>query len=463
MANVTKAINDYPEQHNHNQTLEFENLFDLLFPILSSITGPGLRSKLNILQQYVPLKIEKVKTGEQVFDWEIPPEWHIKEAWLKDPKGNIIVNLKDNNLGVINYSMPVNKKVTLQQLQKHLYTIPNLKQAIPYVTSYYKRRWGFCLPHETYVRLEEGDYHAFIDSEYVDGELNYGYAKLPGKTRKEVLISAYLCHPSMANNELSGPVVATFLYKRLKKWPQRRFAYRFVYNPETIGSIAFLHKHGTELKKNLYSGLVLTCIGGQDILTYKKSRQDNTPIDRVILHLFEQKAIEGKIRPFIPTGGSDERQYCSPGFNLPVGQMARTKYGSYEGYHNSLDTKESMTIESLERSVDELELILRALELDGYYINLSPLGEVKLDKHGLYPDLNSRTNRKNSSNSLVDQRTQLNRILTVLNYCDGTYSLLDIAEKCNCSILDLEPTVNLLKNKKLLSGPFFQPVEWSDH
>lgn len=437
----------------HSELRQMESLFDRLFPICRSITGPGLRETLDILSEYLPLKHFSESSGTNVFNWVIPQEWRIRDANLKGPDG-IIADFKENNLHVLNYSIPVNQKLTLQELKKHLYTIPYLPDAIPYVTSYYKRRWGFCIRHSDFEQLKEGEYYAYIDSELIDGELNYSHAILPGKSKEEILISTYVCHPSMANNELSGPIVAAHLYQRLLTWTERRFTYRFVFIPETIGSITYLHKFGEHLKKYLYSGLVLTCLGGKKPLSYKESRLGTTPIDRMWRHLLDCGELNGLTRSFSPTSGSDERQYCSPGFNLPVGQMARTVYGEYDGYHNSLDTKELMTIESLQQSVDEIEHLLRAIEADGYYINQFPYGEVKLDKHGLYPDMNSpHVTGTHSSNKIADNRTQLNRILTILNYSDGKHSLLEISKKCNCSIVSMVPLIKMLISKGIITGP----------
>lgn len=445
------------EQLEHNPEYEqMDQLFDRLWPICRSITGPGLRETLTILSEYLPLEQFAVPTGSKVFDWEIPKEWHVSEAWLKGPDGEKIVDFQDSNLHIINYSGPVNRKLSLEELKEHIHTIPHLPDAVPYVSSYYNRRWGFCMAHQQFEKLPDGEYHAYINSKFVDGELNYAHALLPGESDKEILISTYVCHPSLANNELSGPIVATFLYRRLAQWSNRRFTYRFVFCPETIGSIAYLHRFGQELKERVYTGLVLTCLGGKEPLSFKESRREDAPINRMVKHLFHFSHIEGRIRPFTPTHGSDERQYCSPGFNLPVGQMARTVYGSYPGYHNSLDTKESMTISALLRSVNELEEVLKAVELEGYYLNQSPYGEVKLDQHNLYPDMNAPSMRGKSTNDLTDQRKQLNRILMLLNYADGEHTLREIAEKCKCSIFELQPILEVLKEKALLKGPYLE-------
>ncbi|MGG1518908.1 DUF4910 domain-containing protein [Paenibacillus oryzisoli] len=433
---------------------EMDKLFDRLFPICRSITGPGVRETIAIFQQYIPLEQFAVPTGAQVFDWEIPREWRIREAWLKGPNGETIVDFKHHNLHVLNYSVPVNRTLSLDEVKEHLYSVPNLPDAIPYVTSYYKERWGFCLPHRELEKLEPGQYHAYIDSELVQGELNYAHIVLPGESDQEVLFSSYICHPSMANNELSGPIVTAFIYLRLANWQRRRFTYRFVLAPETIGAIAYLQRFGEEMRERIVAGMVLTCIGGNDPLSFKKTRRDNSQLDMIITHLIHHKKLDARLRGFTPTYGSDERQFCSPGFNFPVGQMSRGLHSGFPGYHNSLDTKEAMTIEALQQSLDELELVCKALELDGYYINQSPYGEVKLDKHGLYPDMNAPTMRGHSNNEVVDHRTQLNRILIVLNYCDGQHAMQQIADRCGCSILDLEPVIEILKEKQLIIGPF---------
>jgi len=432
---------------------EMDRLFDRLFPICRSITGEGLRQTLDILSEYVPLERFGVPTGTRVFDWEIPKEWNIREAWLKGPDGSLIADFRRHNLHVVNYSIPVNRKLSLEELRPHLHTIPHLPDAIPYVTSYYQPRWGFCLPHRVLEHLPEGEYHAYIDSELTDGELNYAHALLPGESEREVLISTYVCHPSMANNELSGPIVAAFLYRRIAAWKRRRWTYRFVFVPETIGSIAYLHRFGETLKRSVSAGFVLTCLGGSQPLSFKQSRRKDSIVNRLWDHMLKSKVIDGQTRPFSPANGSDERQYCSPGFNLPVGQLARTIYGTYPGYHNSLDTKESMTIGALYRSVNEIELLLKSLEADVRYRNRFPYGEVKLDKYGLYPDMNSPTNWSYSTNEKQDRRVQLSRILHILNYSDGEHSLAEIAEMCGCHVLELAPLAELLVEKGILEDP----------
>lgn len=443
-----------------NELSEMDELFDRLFPICRSITGTGVRETIEILGKYIPLTMHGVKTGTEVFDWEIPKEWVIREAWIKDEHGNEIINMKNSNLHIVNYSEPVNTVLSLDEMKTNIHTIPNLPEAIPYVISYYKERWGFCMSQNQLDSLVEGNYHVFIDSEKIDGELNYAHAILPGKSEKEILISTYICHPSMANNELSGPIVATFLYNRIKKWKNREFTYRFVFIPETIGAVTYLHQHGEELKEKLYSGAVLTCLGGKDKpISFKKSRNQNAPLNELMDHLVNNDKKEFQIRPFTPLYGSDERQYCSPGFNLPVGQFSKMIYGAYAGYHNSLDTKEMMTIEALLDSLNEIEYILKLQELNGYYINKKPFGEPKLGKYDLYPDINAPALRGRSSNKVLDNRQQLNQILTLLNYSDGEHRLTDLAKTLGYSLEDYAISIDVLEKHSLLEGPFFKKGE----
>ncbi|MCM3389786.1 DUF4910 domain-containing protein [Ureibacillus chungkukjangi] len=443
-----------------NELQEMNELFDELFPIMRSITGEGVRETIHILKKYLPLEMEGIPTGTQVFDWEIPKEWVIREAWIKDENGNEIINISKLNLHVVNYSEPIDEWVTLKELKQHVHTIPHIPDAVPYVISYYKERWGFCMSQNQFDSLSEGNYHVYIESEKIEGELNYAHAILPGKTDKEVLISTYICHPSMANNELSGPIVAAFLYNRIKQWENRELTYRFVFVPETIGSIAYLSNYGEHLKRHLYSGAVLTCLGGKEHpLSYKLSRNKTAPLNHLIDFINEHEEYGMPIRPFTPLYGSDERQYCSPGFNLPVGQFSKMVYGNYPGYHNSLDTKEGMTIEALLDSLNEIEHLLKLQELNGYYINLKPFGEPKLGKYDLYPDLNTPTIWGQSTNKKIDGRQQLNQVLTILNYSDGKHRLADLAKTLGYPLEDYEISLEILKTHHLIDGPFYEERE----
>jgi aminopeptidase-like protein len=430
-------------------------LFDRLFPICRSITGPGLRETLHILAEYLPLERFSVPSGTCLFTWTVPQEWIIHSASLTDPDGGVVADFSDSNLHVVNYSTPVDTCLPLEELQEHLYTVPALPDATPYVTSYYTPRWGFCIPENRKKRLaDNGLYHAVIESELVDGQMDYAHAILPGETSREVLLSTYVCHPSMANNELSGPLAGAFLYNRLKAWKNRKYTYRFVYVPETIGAVAYLHRFGEYLKEHLDAGMVLTCLGGDNTLSYKMSRDSVSLLDTLVERVFSEGIVDGRMRRFTATAGSDERQYCSPGFNLPVGQMARTLYHDYPEYHTSLDTKEFMKIESLQRSVDGIEKILWMHERCGRYENLNPYGEVKLDQFDLYPDYNDQGATGKSRKKAFTKAVQ-----AVLNWSDGRHSLVDIAQKEDWPLLELMEAAGTLEDKGLLRALYPEKEE----
>jgi aminopeptidase-like protein len=426
--------------------------FDNLWPLTRSITGPGIEESLEILQSDIPLDVEYVPSGTEVFDWEVPMEWRIREARLVGPDGKVYADFDENNLSVINYSEPVDRCLSLEELDPHLYTNPEVPNATPYVTSYYDREWGFCLPHSTYETLPEGEYHAYIDSEFVDGRLPFGHTTLEGKSEEEVLLSSYLCHPSMANNELSGPLVLSMLYNRIKRWNKQHYTYRFVLAPETIGSLCYLDKYGEHLQQHLVSGAVLTCLGGPaDSLRYQYSRNGSSLLDKVIRNQSNYGKPPIRTTEFTPINGSDERQYCSPGFDLPVGQFARTVYGEYDGYHNSNDTKEFMTIDALVRSADEIESVLTTLKIGESFRNTEPYGEPMLSKYDLYPSRNAPETRGDSTDNIVnDNRRFLNAVLRILNRSDGKERMVDIANRHNYSLSEIAPIVAKLRRKGLL-------------
>lgn len=426
-----------------------DSAFDELFPILRSITGPGIEQSLAFLSQYMPLATEKIPSGSTVFDWTVPKEWHCHSAKLYGPNGQVVLDVESNNLHVLNYSSPYTGELSLEELQPHLHSLPNLPDAIPYVTSYYNRKWGFCLSENQRNSLQPGRYKVDIQTAFVDGGVPFSHCVLPGESQKEILLSSYLCHPSLANNELSGPLTLLALYKRIQKWPKRRYSYRFLFNPETIGSLCFLSKYGKHLKENLISGMILTCMGGdQTQIRIKHSRMGDGLFDRCAKYLTKN----GQIRtlPFCPTGGSDERQFCAPGFNLPVVQTAKTFTNEYEGYHNSLDNKTFMSIASVQDSVDQVERVLLTAELCGYPVNQSPFGEPQLGKRNLYPSMNSVETRGLSNDSLFDGRLYLNAILIILNNSDGKHDLFDIANKVGCDVADLYPLIERLEGEGLI-------------
>lgn len=432
---------------------EVSEAFDRLYPLCRSIMGQGYRDSLEIIKEFMDLDEIAFHTGEWVLNWRVPQEWVIREAWIKDSKGNKIIDFKDHNLHVMNYSEPVDKILSLEELKKNIYTSDSDPDAIPYVFSYYKKRWGFAMSKKQLNSLPEDQYHVYIDSEFIDGSLVVGHTKLQGESEKEILLSSYLCHPSMANNELSGPLVLAMLYQRIRKWKDRKYTYRFVINPETIGSIAYLSRYGEELKEKLHAGLVFTCLGGDETLRYKTSRSENAPFDYLVSYV---NSVEEtfRIEKFIPSSGSDERQYCSPGFDLPVGQMARKVYGQYKEYHTSLDTKELMGIDNIIDSCNKIEEFLKKNEEEEFYKNKYPNGEVKLGNYDLYPSLNSNGSRKNEIESIVNESWFIASVMTILNYADGKHSLSYCAERLHMDISKVKEVAEILVNRGLLDGPF---------
>jgi len=328
---------------------ELESYFDRLWPILRSITGEGVRQTHDILGELVKLERFEIPSGTAVFDWFIPKEWVVNEAYLLDPSGQKIIDVKENNLHLLNYSTSFKGTLSRDELDKHLHSLPNQASAIPYLTTYYKERWGFCLSQKQRDKLPQGNYTVVIDTDHKEGSLTLSEALLKGSSQDEVLISTYTCHPSMANNELSGPLVAAFLYKRLAQQKNRRLNYRFVFLPETIGAITYLKMQGEHLKKHTKAGFVITCAGNDAPFTYKCSRQGNSLADRVAKQALKNH--EHNILPFSPLG-SDERQYCSPAFNLPIGSLMRSMYGRYPEYHTSLDNKSFISFKALQESID---------------------------------------------------------------------------------------------------------------
>jgi aminopeptidase-like protein len=410
---------------------EIESYFDRLWPILRSITGEGVRQTHTILSELVPLERFEIPTGTQVFDWTIPKEWRVREAYVIDPNGTRILDVRNNNLHLLNYSVPFQGVLSKSELNDHLYSLPDKPDAIPYITSYYAPRWGFCLSQHERDALLDGDYQVVVDTELIDGSLTLSEAVLPGESKEEVLLSTYTCHPSLANNELSGPLVTAFLYRALAALPKRRLTYRFVFLPETIGAIAYLQLRGEHLKKHLVAAYVVTCIGDKGNFTYKRSRQETSLADRAAEHCLKQHSLKHSAKPhsilsFSPLG-SDERQYCSPGFNLPVGSLMRSMYGTYPEYHTSLDNKNFISFEAMAESVEMYLTILKALESNRTYTNLYPHGEPQLGKRGLYETLGRNTIPELSS-----------AVFWLLNYSDGNHDLLWIAAKSGYGIELLE-------------------------
>ena len=433
-----------------NTVDEVSTAFDRLFPICRSILGQGYRDSLTILEEYIPLQEKIFHSGEKVLNWVVPKEWVIREAWIKDPEGNKVIDFKDNNLYVVNYSEPVNGVFELSELKEHIFTSSADDNAIPYTISYYKKRWGFCMSKNQLRQLKEGTYEVYIDSDFVDGTLVIGATVLPGTSSKEILLTSYLCHPSMANNELSGPLVLAMLYQRIQSWKTRKYTYRFVINPETIGSIAYLSRYGERLQKDVLAGLVFTCLGGNEKLRYKTSRRENAPFDLLIPTIKSSGENLYRIERFTPDSGSDERQYCSTGFNMPVGQMARKVYGTYKEYHTSLDTKELMGIENIIDSCNQIEQLLLKNEKEKYYVNVNPYGEVKLGDYNLYPTINSDGGRKDNEDVLLNEEWFIRSVMFILNYSDGKTPLSYCADRLELPLEKVISVAEILVERGLL-------------
>ncbi|HQW70947.1 MAG: DUF4910 domain-containing protein [Saprospiraceae bacterium] len=420
---------------------KLEEYFDRLWPINRSLTGNGVRKSLEILSEIVEFNITEVPSGTVCFDWTVPPEWNIVEGWVKDSSGKTIIDFKEHNLHILGYSEPVKGKFTYDELQPHLYTLPEQPELIPYLTSYYKRRWGFCMSHIEFEKLDKAEtYEVFIDSTLDDnGSMTIAEATIKGTTDETILLSTYICHPSMANNELSGPLVASFIYNQLKTIPNLRYTYKFIFVPETIGSIYYLSKNGENLKENLTAGFVITCIGDPGVFTYKKSRRGDALPDRAAEIILSQTESNFNIIDFFPSG-SDERQFCSPGFNLPVGSLIRTMYGKYPEYHTSADNKDFISFEAMEGSVNKYLEIIDLIELNQKYINTLPYCEPQLGKRGLYPTLGSQKGTE----------SYVKAMMWILNLTDGDHDLIDISLKSKIPILELKPVLfKLLENNIL--------------
>ena len=410
-----------------------------LWPINRSITGDGVRETLSKISKHLPaLKIKSIPSGTNVFDWTIPKEWNVKEAYIITPGGKKICDFSKNNLHLVGYSVPFEGKVELNELKKHLFTLPEKPNAIPYITSYYKERWGFCLTQEEFDTLENGTYKVVIKSTLFNGELNYGELLIKGKSNKEIFLSTYICHPSMANNELSGPTVVTFLAKWIQEIKDINYSYRIIFIPETIGSIAYLSCNYKEMKNKILAGFNVSCVGDDRAYSYVPSRNGKTISDVIAKHVL--KWIDPNFIEYTWLDrGSDERQYCAPGIDLPIASILRTKYGAYSEYHTSLDNLENVvTPQGLNGGYWAIRKAIEAIEKNKKY-KVTTLCEPHLGTRGLRPTL--------SRNKLPKDISLLSDLIS---FCDGKTSLLEIAESLKVPIWSLDDTIIKLKDENLI-------------
>ena len=412
-----------------------------LFPICRSITGDGLRQTLRRLQKDIPLELREVPTGTQVFDWTVPKEWNIRDAYIKNSRGERVIDFRKSNLHVVNYSVPVNRKMRLAELKEHLFTLPSQPDRIPYRTSYYKESWGFCLADRELAALKDEEHEVVIDSSLEDGHLTYGESFLPGETREEILISTHVCHPSLANDNLSGIALSVALAKSLADAPHR-YSYRFLFIPGTIGAITWLARNEEKLPL-IKHGLVLTGVGDSGDLHYKKSRRGNAEIDRAVANVLRHSGKTHKILEFSPYG-YDERQYCSPGINLPVGRLSRTPHGTFPEYHTSGDNLDFVHPEQLADALTACLLAFSTLEKNATFVNVRPKCEPQLGKRGLYRMVGG------PADSGINEMA----MLWVLNQSDGENSLLDIAERSGMSFEAIHKAAEALEQHQLLKRNF---------
>jgi aminopeptidase-like protein len=415
---------------------EMYRLIAELFPICRSITGNGVRETLQILKNHIPLSIHNVPTGTQVFDWTVPREWNITDAYVKNSRGERVIDFRRSNLHVMNYSVPIKRRMSLAELRPHLFTLPDYPDWVPYRTSYYNENWGFCLSHNQLMQLRDEEYEVCIDSSLKSGFLTYGQCVLPGDSSAEVLISCHVCHPSLANDNLSGITLALFLAKHLSS-VRRRYSYRFLFIPGTIGSITWLSQHEAHTSR-IKHGLVLASVGAGNKFTYKKSRRGNAEIDQAVLNVFRHSRSSYDILDFSPYG-YDERQFCSPGFNLPVGCLMRTPNGCFPQYHSSADNLDFVQPSLLAESFAVALAIVSLLEDNEIYANQNPKCEPQLGKRGLYRVMGG-----------VEGGVDELALLWVLNLSDGTHSLLDIAARSGCAFDTIKHAADTLLEHHLL-------------
>lgn len=425
-----------------NEGSKIYNLCKKLWPITRSIAGPGNLKTLKILKQInYNLKVKSYKSGKKFFDWKVPNEWIIKNAFIKDEKNRKILDYKSNNLHIVNYSAPIKKKILLKDLKKKIYFLKKLPKAIPYVTSYYKKDWGFCMSFNQFKELIDKKYKVQIKSYFKRGKMHFGEIFIRGKSKKEILISTYICHPSMANNELSGPCLSIFLSKWIQK-KKRRYSYRFLFLSETIGAISYIHHNKIKLKKNVISGLVVTCVGDNNSYSFLASRKGNGILDKIILDELKKNKIKYKKYDWSQRG-SDERQYCWPNLDLSVSSLMRSKYHTFKEYHTSLDNLQKVSSLGFNKSLKIYKKIILNLETQYFPISTT-LSEPMMSKYGLYPELgNFYKQKKNKIKSKI--------YLNILSFSDGQNSISEIAKINNISGKVCLSLFKFLQKKKLVN------------
>lgn len=418
---------------------ELHDLIRALYPLPRSLTGDGNRASFELVRHEAPFELVEVPTGTPVLDWTVPKEWNVREAWIADPTGRRIVDFHDSNLHLLGYSVPVRTRLQLAELREHLYTLPEHPDWIPYRTSYWDENWGFCIPHAQLGSLDEGEYEVCIDATLADGHLTYAEAFLPGELTDEILLSAYACHPSLCNDNLSGVAVLTMLAKHLSRM-RLRYSYRFLLSPGTIGPITWLARNESAVARVTH-GLVAVCLGDSGPMTYKKSRRGNAEIDRAVQCVLRDAGEEYGVEEFVPWGG-DERQFCSPGYDLAVGSLMRTPHGEFPEYHTSADDLDFVRPEMLAHSFSTYARVLDLIETNVVYASTSPRGEPQLGRRGLYRPISAGLPRAGE----VDARA----LLWVLNLADGGHSLLDMAERSGFPFVVLRDAARQLEEQGLL-------------
>jgi len=440
--NRSRKLCNYTGQEDNTRFLEEgRKMFELckeMFPICRSITGNGVRQTFDILKKHMPdMKLYEVPTGTQVFDWTVPKEWNIEDAYIEDEDGKRIVDFNENNLHVLGYSVPVDKVVSLEELNEHLYSLKDQPDVMPYVTSYYKERWGFSMTQQLRDKLKEGNYHVVIKSELKEGSLTYGELIIPGESSEEIFLSSYICHPSMANNECSGPALMAFLAKYIMSMPNRRYTYRLVLLPETIGSITYLSRNLEVMKKNIIAGFNLTCVGDDRTYSIIHSRYSDTLADKVLTNVLKYHYPKYDDYSYLKRG-SDERQYQAPGVDLPLVCFCRSKYHIYPEYHTSADNLDIISPDGLAGSYDVMVKCIEALE-NNYYFRVTCLCEPQLGKRGLVPTMSSK-----------ETYQQTLALKDILAYADGRNDLIELSNLIELPISVIVPVINKLLDAKLL-------------